>query len=222
MFAVLGRLNRDARHDDRHGRASRRRTRRQGFARRHDGSRAPSSSTARRGRLLPQGAIVHSEEAAAVPTASWFPQVAEFAMDLAAASGRELTLDKVALSVDEAVALCVGAGRRAAAAQPPRRRTCPSAHESRCCRSTRCSFGYEQRRARSLRASTSRSRPTRSSRCCGRNGSGKTTLARLLWASMRRRRGRSALEGKDLAELGAARDRVRTSAMSSRTRTTNS
>ncbi len=51
--------------------------------------------------------VVHSEEADVVPTASWFPQVSELAMDLAAASRQELLPDQVPLCVEQAVDLCV-------------------------------------------------------------------------------------------------------------------
>src|SRR5260370_38614247 len=50
--------------------------------------------------------VLHSGDADVVPAASWFPQVSELAIDLAAASQRELPSDQVPLCVEEAADLC--------------------------------------------------------------------------------------------------------------------
>ena len=146
--------------------------------------------------------VVHSEEAGVVPTASWFPQVAEFAMDLAAASLQELLPDRVPLCVEEAVDLCsawtVAAGAFAAGinASPTARSKRPllSIHS--------LSFGYD-RSAPILKKVNLKLRSNEIVALLGQNGSGKTTLARLLVGINAAPAGAIDLDGEDLSKLGA-------------------
>ncbi|MBB3458154.1 energy-coupling factor transport system ATP-binding protein [Rhizobium sp. BK313] len=145
--------------------------------------------------------VVHSEEAGVVPTASWFPQVAEFAMALSQAAGRPLASDQVPLSVGEAVALCdimqptqsLDPRSASVAAEP---------------------LGLPLLSIRSLRFCYDRKNPilknvnlalenNRIVALLGRNGSGKTTLARMLVGINDAPVGTIDLNGRDIAKLGA-------------------
>ena len=93
---------------------------------------------------------VHSEEAEVVPIASWFPQVSELALDLAAAARRPLALTEVPLSIDDAEDLCrvdfsPWAPRRGPASNPRPKAGRPS----RCFRSKKSSISDMIARPRS-------------------------------------------------------------------------
>jgi energy-coupling factor transport system ATP-binding protein len=146
--------------------------------------------------------VVHSEEDEVVPTASWFPQVAEFAMDLALAAGRELAPDEVPLSVAEAVDLCSSwtmplhgpvatpQGHRAERAGKPLLAI------------KNLNFAYD-RDTPILRKIDLAFETDHIVALLGQNGSGKTTLARMLVGINGAPAGAIHLEGKDLSQLGA-------------------
>jgi energy-coupling factor transport system ATP-binding protein len=144
--------------------------------------------------------VVHSEEADVVPTASWFPQVSELAMDLAAASGQKLLSDQVPLCVEEAVDLCaawsVPAEAIAVIAAPVERLKKPLLSINS------LSFGYD-RNAPILKKVDLNLESNAIVALLGRNGSGKTTLARLLVGINAAPAGTIDLGGKDLSQLGA-------------------
>jgi len=66
----------------------------------------------------------HSEEAETIATSAWFPQVSEFALELATAAGIAVAPDVMPLNVAEAIAFAEGvvAGRLA---QAPARAAAP-------------------------------------------------------------------------------------------------
>ncbi len=144
--------------------------------------------------------VVHSEEADVVPAASWFPQVAELAMDLAAASRRELLPDQVPLCIADAVDLCAAwsAPKEAAAVTAPlveRLKRPLLAINS-------LSFGYD-RNTPILKKIDLTLESNAIVALLGCNGSGKTTLARLLVGINPAPAGVIDLGGKDLSKLGA-------------------
>ena len=144
--------------------------------------------------------VVHSEEADIVPTASWFPQVAELAMDLAAASRRELLPDQVPLSIEDAVDLCAAwsAPKEAVAVTPP-----PAERLKKPLLAIKSlTFGYD-RNAPILKKVDLALESHAIVALLGRNGSGKTTLARLLVGINPAPAGVIDLGGKDLSKLGA-------------------
>ncbi|MBB3149465.1 energy-coupling factor transport system ATP-binding protein [Phyllobacterium trifolii] len=145
--------------------------------------------------------VVHSEEANVVPTASWFPQVSEFGMDLAQAANTQLRTAQVPLSVEEAVALC------STLSAAPMQREIPPETQAR--RATEpllsirsLSFGYD-RRAPILKDVNFELESNRIVALLGRNGSGKTTLARMLVGINETPAGVIHLGGKDISKLGA-------------------
>jgi energy-coupling factor transport system ATP-binding protein len=144
--------------------------------------------------------VVHSEEADVVPTASWFPQVSELAMDLAAASRQELLSDQVPLCVQEAVDLCaawsVPAEAVAVATPPVERLRQPLLSISS------LSFGYD-RNTPILKKVDLKLESNVIVALLGQNGSGKTTLARMLVGINATPAGVIDLGGKDLSKLGA-------------------
>jgi len=144
--------------------------------------------------------VVHSEEADIVPAASWFPQVAELAMDLAAASRRELLPDQVPLCIADAVDLCAAwsAPKEAVAvtAPPVERLKKPLLAINS------LSFGYD-RNTPILKKIDLALESHAIVALLGRNGSGKTTLARLLVGINAAPAGAIDLGGKDLSKLGA-------------------
>ena len=145
--------------------------------------------------------VVHSEEANVVPTASWFPQVSEFGMDLAQAANTQLCTAQVPLSVEEAVALS-----SALSMGPMRREVPPETQPPRVAEpllSIRSlSFGYD-RRAPILKDVNFELESNRIVALLGRNGSGKTTLARMLVGINETPAGVIHLGGKDISKLGA-------------------
>jgi energy-coupling factor transport system ATP-binding protein len=145
--------------------------------------------------------VVHSEEAGVVPTASWFPQVAEFAMDLAQAAGRPLTGDEVPLSVDEAVAFC-DRMPPISSAEPEPAGDSPQAPGEPLLAIRSLSFGYDRKNP-ILKNVNLALESNRIVALLGRNGSGKTTLARMLVGINEAPAGAIDLGGKDIAKLGA-------------------
>jgi energy-coupling factor transport system ATP-binding protein len=145
--------------------------------------------------------VVHSEEAGVVPTASWFPQVAEFAMDLAQAAGRPLASDQVPLSIDEAVAFCDGMPPiLSASPEPAGTKPTPVGEPLLSIRSL--SFGYDRKNP-ILKNVNLALESNRIVALLGRNGSGKTTLARMLVGINDAPSGAIDLNGRDIAKLGA-------------------
>jgi energy-coupling factor transport system ATP-binding protein len=144
--------------------------------------------------------VAHCEEADVVPTASWFPQVSELAMDLAAASRQELASDQVPLCVEEAVDLCAAWGVPAepVAVMAPLVERLKKPLLS----INSLSFGYH-RHSSILKEVDLKLESNRIVALLGRNGSGKTTLARLLVGINSAPAGAIDLDGKDLSKLGA-------------------
>jgi energy-coupling factor transporter ATP-binding protein EcfA2 len=146
--------------------------------------------------------VVHSEEADVVPTASWFPQVSELAMDLAAASRQELLPDQVPLCIEEAVDLCsawtIPAEALAMAIDAP-----PAERSKKPLLSIKSlSFGYH-RDSPILKKVNLELESGAIVALLGQNGSGKTTLARMLVGINAAPAGAIDLGGKDLSKLGA-------------------
>ncbi len=144
--------------------------------------------------------VVHSEEADVVPTASWFPQVSELAMDLAAASRQELLPDQVPLCVEQAVDLCVAwsvPAEAVAVTVPPVERL-----KKPLLSINALSFGYD-RNAPILKKVDLKLESNAIVALLGRNGSGKTTLARMLVGINVAPAGAIDLGGRDLSKLGA-------------------
>jgi energy-coupling factor transport system ATP-binding protein len=144
--------------------------------------------------------IVHAGDADGIAAASWFPQVAELAMDLAAAANQELSADQVPLCVDEAVELCRAYAIPSGAAPV---RVPPATRLKKGLLSIRSlSFGYDPDtpilKKVSLAFETSAIIAL-----LGQNGSGKTTLARLLVGINAAPAGTIDLGGMDLSRLGA-------------------
>jgi energy-coupling factor transporter ATP-binding protein EcfA2 len=144
--------------------------------------------------------VVHSEEANVVPTASWFPQVSELAMDLAAASRQELLSDQVPLCVEEAVDLCSAWSIPAEAIPINAPRVARSKKPLLSINSL--SFGYD-RNTPVLRKVNLKLESNAIVALLGQNGSGKTTLARMLVGINPAPAGTIDLGGKDLSKLGA-------------------
>ena len=146
---------------------------------------------------------VHSEEADVVPLASWFPQVSELALDLAAASHRALTLAEVPLSVDDAEALCgtwtFPAGASALADVTP---TAESRESKPLLSIKGLNFGYD-RPVPILKGVNLEISSNSMIALLGQNGSGKTTLARLLVGINPAPAGKVMFGGKDLSRLDA-------------------
>jgi energy-coupling factor transport system ATP-binding protein len=146
--------------------------------------------------------VVHSEEADVVPTANWFPQVSELAMDLAAASRQELLPDQVPLCIEEAVDLCsawtIPAEALAMAIDAP-----PAERSKKPLLSINSlSFGYH-RDSPILKKVNLELESGAIVALLGQNGSGKTTLARMLVGINAAPAGAIDLGGKDLSKLGA-------------------
>ena len=159
---------------------------------------APRSAFARR-RLA-------TGQAAGTAAASWFPQVCELAVALAAAAQRDLAPDQVPLSVEEAVEMCLAwaavpvAACRGAGAAPecvPQTRAGPRTLLS--IRSL--TFGYHPALP-ILKKVDLELKSAAMVALLGQNGSGKTTLARLLVGINRPSGGAVGFEGRDLARLG--------------------
>ena len=144
----------------------------------------------------------HSEEAETIATSAWFPQVSEFALELATAAGIAVAPEVMPLNVTEAIAFAEGvmAGRlvqtTASAAAPEN----PAPGEKLL--SIRdLTFGYT--RERPILKNVSLELETGSIvALLGQNGSGKTTLARALIGINRVERGTVYLGDRDISDLG--------------------
>ena len=143
--------------------------------------------------------VIHSEEADVVPTASWFPQVSEFAMELTQAAGMALESDHVPLSVAEAVALCDTVTPMTTPALPE---PAPLPASTPLLTIRSMNFGYDRKKPilRNVNLSLGSNRIVA---LLGRNGSGKTTLARMLVGINDAPAGAIELNGRDIAKLGA-------------------
>jgi energy-coupling factor transporter ATP-binding protein EcfA2 len=169
-----------------------------------------------RGRILfdgsPRAAFsrareAHSEEAEIVPTSAWFPQAAEFALDLSHAMGRKLAAEATPLNVGEAVAFAERAIAEGAAEAPPVR-PAEAAAPAESIESgaplvsiRNLSFGYAKDKP-ILRNVSFDLASNAIVALLGRNGSGKTTLARTLIGINPPPKGAIMLGGKDMSELG--------------------
>jgi energy-coupling factor transport system ATP-binding protein len=143
--------------------------------------------------------VVHSEEADVVPTASWFPQVSEFAMDLAHAAQTPLATTDVPLSVSEAIKVCA---KMPPFSQTSRATRVLSQVPGKPLLSIRSlGFGYD-RKAPILKNVDLTLESDRIVALLGRNGSGKTTLARMLVGINAAPADTIYLEGKDISKLG--------------------
>lgn len=143
--------------------------------------------------------VIHSEEAAVIPTASWFPQVSEFAMDMAQTAGVELEAERVPLSVDEAVAFSDTMPPVSAVVAPSAEQALPPSSPLLAIRSM--NFGYDRKNP-ILKNVNLTLGSNRIVALLGRNGSGKTTLARMLVGINEAPAGAIDLNGKDIAKLG--------------------
>jgi energy-coupling factor transport system ATP-binding protein len=170
-----------------------------------------------RGRILfdgdPRAAFsqrreAHSEETEVVPTSAWFPQVAEFALDMSRAMGRELAPQATPLNVREAVSFAERAfsepgGIAGVAPRVDSEAPSESAQETdKALVSIRnLTFGYV--RDRPILKNVSFDLAANGIvALLGRNGSGKTTLARTLIGINPPPKGAVILDGKDISELG--------------------
>jgi energy-coupling factor transporter ATP-binding protein EcfA2 len=144
----------------------------------------------------------HSEEAETIAASAWFPQVSEFALELAGAAGIALAPDVVPLNVTEAVAFAqaVMQGRPAqasAGAAAPRQALVGEKLLS----IRDLSFGYV--REKPILKNISLQLETRGIvALLGQNGSGKTTLARALMGINPVERGTVYLGDRDISDLG--------------------
>jgi energy-coupling factor transporter ATP-binding protein EcfA2 len=144
----------------------------------------------------------HSEEAETIAASAWFPQVSEFALELAGAAGVALTPDVMPLNVTEAVAFAQGvmAERPAqASAGPAVPRQAAAGEKLLSIRDL--SFGYV--REKPILKNISLELETGGIvALLGQNGSGKTTLARALMGINPVERGTVYLGERDISDLG--------------------
>ncbi len=142
----------------------------------------------------------HSEDGNLVPAASWFPQVSEFAMDLARAAKITLAPEDLPLSVEEALAFCGTIQNITATAAPE---TVEEASPSAPLLSIRAlNFGYD-RKMPILKGVNLQLESNCIVALLGRNGCGKTTLARMLVGINDVPAGAINICGKDISKLGA-------------------
>jgi energy-coupling factor transport system ATP-binding protein len=144
----------------------------------------------------------HSEEAETIATSAWFPQVSEFALELATAAGFAVAPEVMPLNVTEAIAFAEGvmAGRLA---QAPARAAAPenAAAGEKLLSIRDLTFGYT--REQPILKNVSLELETGSIvALLGQNGSGKTTLARALIGINRVERGTVYLGDRDISDLG--------------------
>jgi energy-coupling factor transport system ATP-binding protein len=149
-----------------------------------------------------QRRVVQSGDGNVVAAASWFPQVAELALDLAEASRQELTPRQIPLRVDEAVDLCLALAAPAGAVAAPTPEVAQSQSRKPLLSIRSLSFGYAPDRP-VLEKVDLDLESNAIIALLGSNGSGKTTLARLLVGINAAPAGTIDLGGKDLAKLGA-------------------
>jgi energy-coupling factor transport system ATP-binding protein len=144
----------------------------------------------------------HSEEAETIATSAWFPQVSEFALELATAAGIAVAPDVMPLNVTEAVAFAEGVMARGLVQSTAK----PAAPESvapgeKLLSIRDLTFGYT--RERPILKNVSLELETRSIvALLGQNGSGKTTLARALIGINPVERGTVYLGDRDISDLG--------------------
>ena len=152
---------------------------------------------------LPREAFSRRTTAAAdhVSASAWFPQLAEFGLELALATERPLPPERLPLNQAEALACAEELAPVAPVAPMPVqiRAAEPNAHETLLAVS-HLRFAYGARTI--LQDVSFDLAPAGIVALLGRNGSGKTTLARLLMGINPPPRGAVRLLGKDLAELG--------------------
>ena len=144
----------------------------------------------------------HSEEAETIATSAWFPQVSEFALELAAAAGIAVAPDVMPLNVTEAVAFAEGVMARGLVQSTAKPAAPESAAPGEKLLSIRdLTFGYT--RERPILKNVSLELETRSIvALLGQNGSGKTTLARALIGINPVERGTVYLGDRDISDLG--------------------
>ena len=144
----------------------------------------------------------HSEEAETIATSAWFPQVSEFALELATAAGIAVAPDVMPLNVTEAVAFAEGVMARGlvqATAKPAAPESAAPGEKLLSIRDL--TFGYT--RERPILKNVSLELETRSIvALLGQNGSGKTTLARALIGINPVERGTVYLGDRDISDLG--------------------
>lgn len=144
----------------------------------------------------------HSEEAETIATSAWFPQVSEFALELATAAGIAVAPDVMPLNVTEAVAFAQGVMARGlvlATAKPGAPESAAPGEKLLSIRDL--TFGYT--RERPILKNVSLELETRSIvALLGQNGSGKTTLARALIGINPVERGTVYLGDRDISDLG--------------------
>jgi energy-coupling factor transport system ATP-binding protein len=144
----------------------------------------------------------HSEEAETIATSAWFPQVSEFALELATAAGIAVAPDVMPLNVTEAVAFAEGVMARGLVPSTAKPAAPESAAPGEKLLSIRdLTFGYT--RERPILKNVSLELETRSIvALLGQNGSGKTTLARALIGINPVERGTVYLGDRDISDLG--------------------
>jgi energy-coupling factor transport system ATP-binding protein len=144
----------------------------------------------------------HSEEAETIATSAWFPQVSEFALELATAAGIAVAPDVMPLNVTEAVAFAEGVMARGLVQSTAKPAAPESAAPGEKLLSIRdLTFGYT--RERPILKNVSLELETRSIvALLGQNGSGKTTLARALIGINPVERGTVYLGDRDISDLG--------------------
>jgi energy-coupling factor transport system ATP-binding protein len=147
--------------------------------------------------------VAHSEEAERITRSAWFPQVSEFALDLATTAHVPFDPEEVPLNVTEAVAF---AERFIQSTAGPRAVATPVAvvaavAETKPLLSIRnLSFGYERQRP-ILRNVSLELDSGSIVALLGQNGSGKTTLAKCLIGINAAAKQTIRLNGKDIADL---------------------
>jgi energy-coupling factor transporter ATP-binding protein EcfA2 len=144
----------------------------------------------------------HSEEAETIAISAWFPQVSEFALELATAAGLAVAPDVMPLNVTEAVAFAEGVMARGLVQSTAKPAAPESAAPGEKLLSIRdLTFGYT--RERPILKNVSLELETRSIvALLGQNGSGKTTLARALIGINPVERGTVYLGDRDISDLG--------------------
>jgi energy-coupling factor transport system ATP-binding protein len=144
----------------------------------------------------------HSEEAETIATSAWFPQVSEFALELATAAGIAVAPDVMPLNVTEAVAFAEGVMARGLVQSTAKPAAPESAAPGEKLLSIRdLTFGYT--RERPILKNVSLELEARSIvALLGQNGSGKTTLARALIGINPVERGTVYLGDRDISDLG--------------------
>ena len=144
----------------------------------------------------------HSEEAETIATSAWFPQVSEFALELATAAGIAVAPDVMPLNVTEAVAFAEGVMARGLVQSTAKPAAPESAAPGEKLLSIRdLTFGYT--RERPILKNVSLELETKSIvALVGQNGSGKTTLARALIGINPVERGTVYLGDRDISDLG--------------------